>query len=384
LEVIPVDVIAYFADDRTRVYQLLQWLPVLELLADSHSVAIVTRDPEVTAVVGERTGVEVFEAVEFPELMALYEQIDPAVVLYCNNSMRNFQSLLNGRMLHVHINHGESDKHSMLSNNAKAYDRVFVAGEAVVQRHVTGLMEFDPSKLVRVGRPQLDLRIEPLLAPSQRRTVLYAPTWEGDADYNDYTSIDVFGPEIARAVLAVPDVRLVYKPHPKVAASQTPAVRRGHEHILAIVGEAARRDPAAGHRAICQGDILAVFPGCDAMITDVSSVGLDWLYLQTDKPIFITDRHDDGERLRTDVPVSRCADVVDTTALRDLTDLVAERLLNDEHRIARAAMRHHYFDDLGVGDSTARFLEEVGGLVRLRSELIGVERLDADTRAATA
>jgi hypothetical protein len=384
LQVPPVDVIAYFADDRTRVYQLLQWLPVLELLADSHAVGIVTRDPEVTAVVRERTGVQVYEAVEFPELMALYESLDPGVVLYCNNSMSNFQSLLNGRSLHVHINHGESDKHSMLSNNAKAYDRVFVAGEAAVQRHLTGLMEFDPSKLVRIGRPQLDLSIEPLLAASQRRTILYAPTWEGDADYNDYTSIDVFGSAIARAVLAIPDVRLVYKPHPKVATSLTPAVRAGHEQILAIVVEAARRDPTAGHRAICQGDILAVFPGCDAMITDVSSVGLDWLYLQTDKPIFLTDRHDDDERLRTDVPVSRCADVVNPASLGELTELVAARLHHDEHRIARAAMRHHYFDDLGVGDSTARFLEEVGGLVRLRAQLTGVEARDTDERAETA
>ena len=377
-----VDVLAYFPDDRTRVYQLLQWLPVLELLSDSHAMGIVTRDPEVSAVVRARTDVPVFEAVEFPELMALYESVDPSVVLYCNNSMRNFQSLLNGRALHVHINHGESDKHSMLSNNAKAYDRVFVAGEAAVQRHLTGLMEFDATRLVRVGRPQLDLRKEPLLAPSPRRTVLYAPTWEGDADYNDYTSIDVFGPAIARAVLAVPDVRLVYKPHPKVATSETPAVRHGHQTILAIVGEAARRDPAAGHRAICQGDILAVFPGCDAMITDVSSVGLDWLYLQTDKPIFITDRHHDGERLRTDVPVSRCADVLDIDTLGELTELLTERLLHDEHRIARAAMRHHYFDDLGVGDSTARFLEEVGGLVRLRAQLTGVDV--HESRAETA
>ena len=110
-----------------------------------------------SALVRARTDVPVFEAVEFPELMALYESVDPSVVLYCNNSMRNFQSLLNGRALHVHINHGESDKHSMLSNNAKAYDRVFVAGEAAVQRHLEGLLDFDPRHLVRIGRPQLDL-----------------------------------------------------------------------------------------------------------------------------------------------------------------------------------------------------------------------------------
>lgn len=366
------DVVAYFGDDPTRIYQLLQWLPVLERLATLHPVAVVVREPETAAVAGRRTRLPVHLAVEFAELVALYEELDPKVVVYCNNGMRNFQSLLHGRMLHVHINHGESDKQSMVSNNAKAYDRVFVAGEAAVQRHAAGLMEFDVAKLVRIGRPQLDLRPEPVLAPSERRTVLYAPTWEGDAEYNDYTSVDVFGPAIVRSVLAVPDVRLVYKPHPKVTTSLTPAIREGHQRILALVAEAARRDPAAGHVAITGGDILAVMPGCDAMITDVSSVGLDWLYLRTEKPIFITDRHHDAERLRREVPVSRCADVIDASNVAGLTALLADRLAHDEHRIARAAMRHHYFDDVRVGESTERFLAEIAALVALRDELLGV------------
>ena len=183
----------------------------------------------------------------------------------------------------------------------------------------------------------------------------------------------MFGPEIVRSILAVPDVRLVYKPHPKVTTSNTPAIRDGHRRILALVAQAAAADPAAGHTSVCQGDILAVFPGCDAMVTDVSSVGLDWLYLQTDKPIFITDRHADGERLRTEVPVSRCADVLEEAGLPHLTELLTARLTHDEHHVARVAMRHHYFDDLGVGDSTDRFLESVNELVALRDRLIGVE-----------
>lgn len=376
-----VDVIAYFADDPTRVYQLLQWIPVLERLDHSRSVGIVTRDPDTAAIVASHTDLPVFLAPEFPELVDLYEKLDPKVALYCNNGMRNFQSLLNGRMLHVHVNHGESDKQSMVSNNAKAYDRVFVAGEAAVQRHRVGLMELDEAKLVRVGRPQLDLRPEPLLTPSERRTVLYAPTWEGDAEYNDYTSVDVFGPEIVRAVLAVPGVRLVYKPHPKVTTSLTRAVQDGHQRILALIEQAAAVDPDAGHTAICVGDILAVFPGCDAMVTDVSSVGLDWLYLQTDKPIFMTDPHADGDLLRREVPVSRCADVVDADNLARLTELVAARLDHDEHHVARVAMRHHYFDDLGVGDSTVRFIEAVGELASLRDRLLDVA---PDVGAASA
>ncbi|SFC99241.1 CDP-Glycerol:Poly(glycerophosphate) glycerophosphotransferase [Nocardioides terrae] len=366
------DVIAYFGDDPSRIYQLLQWLPVLERLEHSHRVAIVLRDPATAEVAEASTTLPVLVAPEFAELVELYERLDPKVAVYCNNGMQNFQSLLNGRMLHVHINHGESDKQSMVSNNAKAYDRVFVAGEAAVQRHLAGLMELDVTKLVRIGRPQLDLRPEPILPGSERHTVLYAPTWEGDAEYNDYTSVDLFGPAIVRSILDVPDVRLVYKPHPKVTTSPTPAIRDNHLLVLELVAAAAAREPEAGHVAVTEGDILAVMPSCDAMATDVSSVGLDWLYLRTEKPIFITDRHHDGERLRQDVPVSRCADVIDAAGLPGLTALLAARLDHDEHRLARAAMRHHYFDDVHVGESTDRFVAEIGSLVALRDRLVGV------------
>lgn len=375
-----VDVIAYFGDDPTRAYQLIQWLPVLERLSAGSRVAIVTRDPDTARLIAGRTPLPVHEAVEFSALVDLYERLDPAVALYCNNGMRNFQSLLQPRTLHVHINHGESDKMSMVSNNAKAYDRVFVAGEAAVQRHRAGLMEFDDTKLVRIGRPQLDLRPEPVLPTTPRWTVLYAPTWEGDADYNDYTSVDVFGPRIVRSLLALENTRVVYKPHPKVSTSLTPAIITAHRQILSLLDAAAEEDPAAGHAALCQADILAVFAGCDAMITDVSSVGLDWLYLQTDKPIFITDPYGDPERLRTEVPVSRCSDVLDDSNVDELHQLVAERLEHDEHRIARTAMRHHYFDDHRVGESTVRFLDSVSELVRLRDSLVD----KTDEQAATA
>ena len=369
-------VLAYFADDPTRSYQLIQWLPVLEQLDHQHPVEIVARNEETAELLAGRTRLPITLAPGFAELTQVYADSDAKVVLYCNNSMLNFQSLLDGRKLHVHINHGESDKQSMASNNAKAYDRVFVAGEAAVQRHEAGLLEFDTTRLVRIGRPQLDLRPPSLLEPSGRRTVLYAPTWEGDAAYNDYTSVDTLGADIVRAVLDVPDVRLVYKPHPKVTTSEADAIRDAHGEILDLVAEAARRDPEAGHVAVTTGDILAVMPDCDAMITDVSSVGLDWLYLRTEKPIFITDRHLDAERLRQEVPVSRCADVLQEVDVAELTELIAARLEYDEHHLARVAMRHHYFDDLQVGESTTRFQESVAELVALRDRLVGGPGVD--------
>jgi hypothetical protein len=366
-----VSVIAYFAGDPSRTYQLVQWLDVLEILNDVHPVCVVLRDPESAVMIESLTDLPSFTATTLAELSDLYAVLDARVVLYCNNSVLNFDSLLDSRRLHVHINHGESDKQSMASNNAKAYDRVFVAGEAAVQRYLAGLLEFDADRLVRIGRPQLDLVRTPLVEPSPRRTVLYAPTWEGDAEYNDYTSVDTMGEAIVRAILAVPDVRLVYKPHPKITTSVTPRVSAAHRKIGRLVTEAARRDPAARHEKLLAGDILAVMPGCDALVTDVSSVGLDWLYLHTDKPIFLTDRHGDPERLRQQVPISRCADVIHASGVDALTTLLSDRLAHDEHELARVAMRHHYFDDPHVGDSTARFLAAVSELVALRDQLMG-------------
>jgi hypothetical protein len=365
-----VRVIAYFAGDPTRTYQLAQWLEVLEILDSTHPVGLVLRDPASAAVIRARTNLPVLTAPTFPELTELYARLDAKVVLYCNNSVLNFESLLDTRRLHVHVNHGESDKQSMASNNAKAYDRVLVAGGAATERYLTGLLDFDASKLVRIGRPQLDLPRTPVLAPSPRRTVMYAPTWEGDAEYNDYTSVDTLGESIVRAILAVPDVRLVYKPHPKVTTSLRPAVAGAHRRILRLLDEAARRDRGAGHAPVLTGDILAVMPGCDALVTDVSSVGLDWLYLHTDRPIFLTHRTGDLDSLLRDVPISRCADVVDEATVGDLAARLGDRLEHDEHHLARVAMRHHYFDDLHVGESTERFLAAVSELVALRDDLI--------------
>jgi len=376
-----ISVIAYFGEDPTRVYQLVQWLPVLEELDHDHPVALVVRGAEVARLLEVRTGLPVILADGFDVLAKTYDTMDASVVLYCNNSRTNFDSLIDNRMLHVHINHGESDKQSMVSNNAKAYDRVFVAGEAAVQRHRANLMEFDGSALVRIGRPQLDVARRDGLESSARTTVLYAPTWEGDADYNDYTSVDVLGPAIVEAILALPDVRLVYKPHPKLTTSLTPVVAAHHAAILQRVAEAAAADPRAGHVAITEGDILAVMPACDAMVTDVSSVGLDWLYLCTDKPLLITDRYGDADALRRDVPVARCADVVDVTNVGGLGDLLSSRLADDEHRATRESMRQHYFDDVQNGESTTRFIAAVAELVSLRRRLL---MASADDMSATA
>ena len=374
------EVAVYFADDPRKLYQLRQWLPVFERLDAHHPLVIITRHPKTYAELGELTGLRRVLAPAFPDLMNLYEASDFKAGVYVNNSVHNFHALRQPRMLHVHVNHGESDKVCMVSNQVKAYDRVFVAGDAAIYRHRAALIGFDESRLVPVGRPQLDLSPEPLLPPTSRRTILYAPTWEGENASNNYTSVDVLGPQIMAAALAVPDVRVVYKPHPRVAISPLPSMAGAHQQIVELLETAAQRDPGAGHRYVAAGDILAVFEGCDLMITDVSSVGLDFLYRRAGRPMLIADRYDDPRRLHNEAPISRCADVVDSATVGDLTERLTGLFTTDPHRAARETMRKYYFGDLAPGESTERFVAAIGDAIATRDHLLN--QVDTTGRSA--
>lgn len=363
-------VVVYFADDPRRLYQLQQWLPVLEELHARHPVQLVFRDLRSMRAVAEQSPLPAVYVRRLADLSALYAAGHLKVAVYVNNGVSNFQSLAVPTMLHVHVNHGESDKVCMVSNQAKAYDRVFVAGEAAVRRHRAALIDFDESRLVRVGRPQLDLDFPPALPVSDRRTVLYAPTWEGENAANNYTSVDRFGPRIVRDLLGLDGIRVVYRPHPRVVTSPTPEIRSAHDQIMASIAAAADRDPGAGHRAALDGSILALFERCDAIVTDVSSVGLDFLYLRTAGPIFVTDRRDDRALLAVDAPFSVAADVIDSSTLDGFGETVAARFDHDTLAAERVRLRGLYFGDLAPGESTRRFMEAIDAVVAERDALL--------------
>lgn len=370
-EQVRADVAVHFADGAHRLYQLDQWLPVLERLHTERPVVLLLRRPDAHAQLAGRTSLRRVLLPSLDQLTTFYgEHPDLKVVLYVNNSAQNFQSLAFPSVRHVHVTHGESDKNSTVSNQAKAYDELFVAGEAARRRYRTGLLDLDESRLVPVGRPQLDLELPDPLGPSPRRTVLYAPTWEGESDANNYTSVDRYGVAIARAALSLPDVRLVYRPHPRLAGSADREVARAHREIVSLVDTAAREDPEAGHVVETDTDVLALLPRADLLVADVSSVTLDFLYLATPRPIVVTDRRCDRAGLLSAAPVAAAADVLDDTTLPALRTLLADRLVEDPMRAARERLRDLYFGPLAPGESTRRFLAAVGAAAERRDRLL--------------
>jgi hypothetical protein len=352
-----VDVAVYFPDNMSKAYQLIQWLPVLEDHPSDLTFGIVVRKIPIYLELKELTKLPVAYVPTFADVMELYRISPFKAVMYVNNGVGNFQSLTVAELAHIHVNHGESDKICMVSNQVKAYDRVFVAGQAAVLRHRAALSEFNEEVLVRVGRPQLDENPAPSIPESTRRTVLYAPTWAGEDEANNYTSMEDLATYIIDAILAQENIRVVYKPHPRIADSDDGQIRKNHAYVLRAIKQANVKDPSAGHHVRETGDILAIFPRVDLLISDVSSIALDFLYLRTQAPIVLTDRRDDLSQLHIDSPLSVATPVLSRSNIVDAKKTIGEILSSDTYVQDRKVLREFYFDNVKAGESAPRFFE---------------------------
>jgi len=352
------DIALYFPDTPHKLYQLTQWLPVFEANKDMRTIVVV-RSVEAYYELLKRTSLRLILVPKYEQLMALYDRADFHAVIYVNNGWTNFQSLSFQQAVHIHVNHGESDKICMVSNQAKAYDKVFVAGEAAIRRHAAALAWFDPSHLVPVGRPQIDLPVPSPLPEFDGPTITYAPTWEGEDEANNYTSVDKYGPRIIAAALAQPGARVIYKPHPRVVSTNDAGVAKGHEEILRLIDQASAAHPERGHAALLTADMLGVIRSTDVMIADVSSVGLDHLYLRVDAPLVLCDRRSNRAQLLEDAPVAGGSHVVDESSISNLAADLGTIISDDPMRATRYELRTFYFGDVGPGESTQRFWNEL-------------------------
>ncbi|GAA1497660.1 hypothetical protein GCM10009628_26640 [Paeniglutamicibacter kerguelensis] len=355
------EVVVYFSDVPNRAYQLEQWLPALENLNKVHPVVLVFRKvPTMRHFRGLTTLPKIFLR-RYDDLVNFYKFNDFKLCLYVNNGVANFQSLSIPDLVHVHVNHGESDKLSMVSNQAKAYDKTFVAGPAAMERHKAVLIDFNLASLVQVGRPQLDSIFMSPIPAFSGRTVMYAPTWEGENDANNYTSLEIFGERIITSLVSLPNTRVIYKPHPRISTTTNKNMVAANERVVEILRET--HVTGGKHIVDSSSNILDLFEGIDVLISDVSSVGLDFLYLHPDRPLLLTDRRDNMEMLHREVPVSRSCPVIAKSTVDQLLSTLASHFDGSENLERRQEMRSFYFDEFEKGQSTVAFISAITNLI---------------------
>lgn len=345
-------VAAFFADPPSKIYQIAQWLPVFEKAPAHLRPLIVTRHAATTEELQKITSLTVIHARTYDLLMQLLELSHFKALIYVNNSYQNFQTLAYQRAVHIHVNHGESDKISMVSNQSKAYDKVFVAGAAAKDRYLSAVAWVDEEKLIPVGRPQLDLETTPILEKSSLKTITYAPTWEGEDEANNYTSMDCYGTAIIDAALQQKNCRVIYKPHPRILDSKDPLINSAHKYIVQKLSR-------GEHEVHLTGDVLSVLKDTDLLISDISSVTLDYLYLRPSGAIFLTDRRSNRELLIADSPVAKAAYIIESSTVAVLAQSIEKVLDRDELFENRQEVCRYYFGGIAAGESTAAFYREL-------------------------
>ena len=356
-----IEIAVYFADSKVNLYQIRQWYRPLQALAQHHPVAIIARTPSTVLSLWEESGLPAVYARSVADLERFIAAQPLKIVLYVNQNAKNFQMFRYGGMWHTFINHGESDKMYMTTNQFKAYDYALVAGQAALDRLSHALWDFDLEKrAIPIGRPQADhLGGGPSLPADGRIVVLYSPTWEGDRAAAAYGSIATHGERLVDALLSTGRHRVIYRPHPRSGVLD-PETARANRAIMTAIERANASDARAGHIVDTGGELGWQLAAADVAITDISAMVYD--RLATGKPIVVTR------------PLAPEADVDERGYLGsaewltadDARDVVAilDRVLTDEE--ARDRLRHwsqHHFGDTTPGASTARFHAAIEHLI---------------------
>ena len=356
-----IEIAVYFADTRVNLYQIRQWYAPLAELAREHPVAIISRSPGTMMTLLDEAPVPAVYLRRVTDLERFVAEQPLRLVLYVNQNTKNFQMFRYGRMWHVFVNHGESDKMYMTTNQYKAYDYAFVAGQAAKDRLARKLWNYDlDRRVLEIGRPQADHFAGQLpFTPDDRTVVLYAPTWEGDRPAAAYGSIASHGERLVDALLATGRHRVIYRPHPRSGVVDR-GYRAAHERIVAALAQANAADPSAHHLYDAGSSLGWQLVAADVAITDISAMVYD--RLATGKPLIVARPASAAAEIDESGYLSAC-EWLSAEQADQIVPLVDHVLTSPEAHDALTAWVTRYFGDTTPGAATARFHAAVESLI---------------------
>ncbi len=357
-----IKIAVYFADTTVNLYQIRQWYaPLAEISAD-WPVAIIARSPGTVLTLWDEAPVPTVYARSVASLEEFVNEQDVRIVFYVNQNAKNFQMFRYSRMWHVFINHGESDKMYMTTNQFKAYDYSLVAGDAALERLSKRLWNFDLRKrAIPIGRPQADhLGGELPYTPDERTVVLYSPTWEGDRAGAAYGSVASHGVALTDAILASPKHRLIYRPHPRSGVVDRD-YKLANEQIIAAIARANTQDPTAQH-VYDDGPALGwQLAAADVAIADISAMVYD--RLATGKPIIVT-RPVSPEAEVDENGFLGSAELLTAEGAPDVLAMIERVQTDASARESLSFWAQRHFGDTTPGAATRRFREAIEHLMR--------------------
>ncbi len=350
----------YFYGGMAEVYQVEQWLGFFSKLDKVENIQIIVRSKYVHSHLRKKTNISVIYVDTINQLLTFYEESDFKVILYVNNGMKNFQSLIFHRALHIHLNHGESEKSSMHSNQSKAYDYVFVVGEAAYDRYQGHIINKQFTNYVKVGRPQFDY-INKIAKNFNKKTILYAPTDESTHISMRYTSIARLGMKIVDTILANNKYQLIYRPHPSTGKNDAIVNKINHE----ILRKVELANNGCIEKDLDAIDLLSVV---DLAIFDNSSLIIDFLHF--DRPMLATNMFSNQYHDIKNFKMLDACIMLDETNINNLDTLIEFELEKDTLIEKRKAIKTYYLGEFKKGESSQLLINKIVEAMDERDSLL--------------
>ncbi|MDN5687583.1 MAG: CDP-glycerol glycerophosphotransferase family protein [Brachybacterium sp.] len=353
------EVIVYFADTADSLYQLRTWYGPLRELHRTQGVTVVCSDSRAAATIREESALPVVTIARGATLDAIILRSEIKLVLYVNFNARNTAPLRSRSAIHISLLHGDSDKAVSVSNQVKAYDYSFVAGQAAIDRLERYTSLFDAAaRCIPIGRPSLDTDSVPRSPRSHDRpVVLYAPTWEGGQASVGYCSLLTHGASMVQSLLNA-GLAVIYRPHP-LTGVRVPEFGEADAVLRAQV-------ESAGSLVSTNRSLQQDFADADLLLCDVSAVANDWL--PTGRPLIVTRPTETQAR---DAATALLGTVPRLTAdeAPDSGRIARKQIEHDPLREKRIELTEYYLGDTAPGASLQRFLDACRHLAARRDEL---------------
>ena len=293
--------------------------------------------------------------VQRPKFRTVERSVTPSLttVFYANNALFNTHMVFRRELNHVWLNHLWGDGVEAYSPMAAMYDKVFVPGQAAIDRFSRNGVRIPASKFRIVGRPQADA-IKVATGPVSemvRPTILYAPTWFKPGG-NRHSSLRD-GVRIVETLLAT-GARIVFRPNRLYARyAQTRDLVKAVYALL----EADRTQTGREHLWGPAAEKNLTLTGClntsDVLVCDGPGTLYD--YLRSQKPYIVISDGSTQEQLVERTPLLAAAYIVH----RDLGNLgaaLSEARGADSLAPVRQRVRADHFGDFPDQDYAQVFI----------------------------
>lgn len=342
----------YFSAPGDTDYHVAMWLPYLERVG--RPFMIILREPASLLSISQMASCPVLSC---PSVTDVDNVAVPSLraVFYVNNGAKNAHMVRFNQMTHIQLLHGDSDKASSYNPVTAMFGKVYVAGQAAIDRYATNNVYIAPEKFEIVGRPQVaDVAVATgSIRATKTKTVLYATTWSGLYTDANYCSLGL-GKRIVEELLRR-DVTVILRPHPYTNRSpETRALAADLVERLAADRAKTGRKHLFGATAEKDMSLFDCFNKADALISDVSGVASDFLYSQ--KPLALTDMVGDGPRFTETFPLAKAAYVL-RSDLSNLAEVLDNLLDLDPIESTRRSMKEYYLGDFPAESYGEVFVE---------------------------